>query len=117
MSYIDISRSKRGETMPANVLRLRQKSMAISPNLGEKFQAGRTTTNAGYEKVSIGLAADKDAGRIKLIPNSISGFSFRTFPNGDVLTTSIPVQLRRLGLPVGDYRLVDEHNLEFELAR
>ena len=119
MSYIEITKSQHGTTMPNNAIRMRTKSLSISGNIANKFQRGRNSKTYGdvtYESFKLGLAVDADKKRIKLVPDSANGFAFRAWNNSDTAVASIPVGLRRSGLPTGDYRLIDESTLEFELA-
>lgn len=120
MAFIEVIRGKwGGQFMPNGVVRLNKDSIVISPDIAEQFQLGRTTTEHGNETVKIGLAVDKDAKQIKLIPNPVNGFSWVNTlnTNTNALRSGVPGQLRKMALERGDYQVVDKKNLIFQLAQ
>lgn len=120
MSYLEINRGKfGGQKMPNDVVRLHKNLLVISPNIAERYQSYRYTTEAGRGGMKFGLAVDLEAKRIKLIPNAINGFSFNEATRtdqGSAMYCARPVALKRIPMPIGDYQLIDERTLEFQLA-
>lgn len=122
MSFVEIiKRQFGGVRIPNDILRVNHRTIALSSNIGERFQGQRTTLTTGREKVSLGIAYDTETKQIRLVPNSVNGFSFTTGSSGiSTLSVAMPKILKNLvqegQIPIGDYVLTDDKNLIFTLA-
>lgn len=120
MSYLEVRRrafAKRG--MPNNIIRMHTNSIVIAPNIAERFQASRYETDGGRGGVKFGIAIDLENNLIKLIPGSINAFSFIEASNsneGSPLYCQKPSEMKRIPVVTGDYLMIDDQNLEFQLA-
>lgn len=98
-------------------VRVNKKSVTISQNIADKFQIGRTTNDQGHEVVKLGLSVDLEAKMIRIDPQSLNGFTFSCKTAGtNNLYLAKPSSLRKIDLPMGDYLVSNEANLEFTLA-
>lgn len=122
MAFIEIEKGTwGGHKLPHNVLRVSPSTITISENIAEQFQVGRRTTEAGTEVVKLGMAVDRGAKQINLIPNPINGFSWinpskERGGGSGYLRVTLPANFKRLGMERGDYQLIDRKNLVFQLA-
>lgn len=118
MAFVEIERGRWGSAakIPNNIVRLNKSSISISPNIGETFQLGRETLETGSEKVTLGVAVDKEAKQIKLLPSSLNGYAWHSRNGDEVLRWQTNKRFKSLGLMLGDYELVDRNNLVFQLA-
>lgn len=119
MPFVEIVKGTFGKSMPDNVLRVNRYTIALSANLSETFQAGRTVTKGGSrESVRLGISVDVEAKQVKLDATSINGYSFQVPTDGGqrALTVAMPAAFRRTGIPIGDYLLTSKTDLVFTLA-
>lgn len=105
---------QRGNNFPNNVIRIYNSGMVVAANIINRSQVNHAT-NADTERENAFFLVNVDAEQntLQLIPD-LSGYAFwvRNSGNGHMNLTHV----KRFGLPIGDYKLVDEQNLIFTLA-
>lgn len=104
-----------GAPIPEDVVRISQKSMNFGESVAKTLLATTYQTDSGDRHAKVSLAYDLYNQAILLQPAD-DGFTVKIAESGRGGGT-LPMNFRKAGLPVGDYRLVEGERHVFQLAR
>lgn len=109
-----------GSNLPEDTLRLSRKTLSFNESVSKSFTSTRYKTPSGETRAKVSIAYDLYNQAIQL-KSDPEGFTIAINESGSS-NAYMPASLRKAGLPVGDYKMVDpstvngERNV-FQLAR
>lgn len=104
-----------GENFPSGTARVTRKTLVLGSDGVTHCQTTKYETEAGGERIRVSLAVDLRNQAIQIKPDP-QGFTMLVEEGGRAYA-QLPVNFRKAGLPVGDYKLVEDSADVYQLAR